>query len=111
MNTNDLLRNQEFTLIAGDGGAENEITSMYASDLLSWVISHGDEGMIYLTILTNHNVLAVSYLLDFSAVMICEGAKPSPELIAKSNEKNIPIISTELSITETVLLLNKLGIS
>ncbi len=107
----DLLDHSVFKLVAGESGLSKEISKMYASDLLSWVVSHGDEGMLYLTILTNHNVMAVAYLLDFSCVVICEGAKPSAELINRADEKGIPVLSTEMSLTEATIFLNDIGVS
>lgn len=62
-------------------------------DLLSWVMARGEEGMAWITVHTNLNVLAVASLHDFSCVLFPEGIAPGEEIIAKAQEEDIPLLS------------------
>lgn len=60
-----------------------EVTNGYAGDLLSWVMGRAESDMVWVTIMTNVNILAVASLRDLSAVLIAEGA----EIGARGGEK------------------------
>ena len=52
--------------------AGREVTCGYACDLLSWVMSHGEEGMAWVTVQTHLNVIAVAALADMACVILPE---------------------------------------
>ncbi len=67
----------------------------YASDLLSCVMSGAARQSVWVTLQAHANIIAVASLLDLSAVIITEGAKPEEATIAKANEEGIILLSTE----------------
>jgi len=85
----------DLTVISGINGLNREITGGYVSDLLSDVIGNAKEGNIWITLQTHQNIMAVASLKDLSAVIIVKGSMPENDTIRKSNEENIPILSTE----------------
>lgn len=109
MTVNDILLNDKFHLLSDTKAINNEISSLFASDLLSHVMGHAGEGSSLITVLNNINVLGVASLLDMSCVIFSHGVKVNVDIINKSNMLNIPIISTDLSTVETILLLDKIG--
>lgn len=70
-------------------------TCGYASDLLSCVMSGAARQSVWITLQAHGNIVAVASLLDLSAVIITEGAKPEPATIAKANEEGVILLSTE----------------
>jgi DRTGG domain. len=88
----DIL-NSEFTLVAGSGGIEKEISNVYVCDLLSFVMSHVKSGSAWITIQTHVNVVAVAVMTEISCIIICEGEKLDENAKVKADEENIPVIS------------------
>lgn len=74
-----------------------EVSSVYAGDLLSWVMGHGECGEAWVTIMSNQNVLAVASLLDFSCVILSENVIPDEEFLSIAKDKGINILSSKES--------------
>lgn len=72
-----------------------EPSAGYTSDLLSCVMAGAPHHGIWVTLQAHANIVAVAALLDQSAVIITEGATPDPATIAKANEEEITLLSTE----------------
>jgi len=73
-----------------------EITDIYTSDLLSWVMGHvKNQGTILLTVLNSINLIAVSTLLDLSAIIFSEGVTPTEDIINKAKEEGINLFKTK----------------
>ncbi|MCD8194224.1 MAG: serine kinase, partial [Tannerellaceae bacterium] len=60
----DLVVELGLTVFCGKEVLETEIIGGYTSDLLSDVMGHLEEGMIWITMQTHQNVLAVATLKD-----------------------------------------------
>ena len=71
---------------------EREADGVYCGDLLSWVMGHAKPDNIWVTIMTNKNVLAVASLIDMSCVIISEDAVLDKEFIDTALEKEINIL-------------------
>lgn len=84
------------------------IDGVYAGDLLSWIMGRAEPGNIWVTIMTNINVLAVASLLDLSAVIIAEGSEYSDDFIKTAAEKGINILKTNDPIYKTCVELSRL---
>lgn len=82
-----------------------EVCGVYAGDLLSWVMGHAEESNILVTIMSNLNVLAVASLLDLSCVILTEGVVPDCEFMNTAKEKEINVLSTNLTTYETCVKL------
>ena len=80
----------------------------YCGDLLSWVMGHAKPDNIWVTIMTNKNVLAVASLLDLSCIIICEDAQLDEEFINTAQAKEINIIRCGFDSYEACTKLYKL---
>jgi hypothetical protein len=69
-------------------------TSGYTSDLLSCVMAGAKAQSVWVTLQAHANVVAVSALLEVSAVIITEGAMPEQAVIDKANQEGIILLST-----------------
>jgi hypothetical protein len=70
-------------------------TSGYTSDLLSCVMAGAKGQSVWVTLQAHTNVVAVSALLEVSAVIITEDAMPEQAVINKANEEGIILLSTD----------------
>ena len=84
------------------------VTGCYIGDLLSWVMANADEGNIWITIMSNINVVAVAKLTDVACVMMCENVSPDDDCLKRAKEQGVTIIKTPLSAYQVAIALSKL---
>ena len=107
MTVNNLLENENFSAVSLPDG-DRTISDVYIGDLLSWVMGRAKSGDAWITIMSNVNILAVASLTDSACIILAEGVTVDEEIIATALEKEINIISTNLSIYEAAVKLNGL---
>lgn len=100
MKVSDLVRELNLTVFCGEAGVDAEVTGGYTSDLLSDVMGHIEEGMIWITMQTHQNILAVATLKDAAAVLVVNGASPDEETLEKGKEEHVPLLGTTLTSFE-----------
>jgi len=93
---------------AGKDSLEREISGCYICDLLSYVISKAGSGSAWITIMTNVNTVAVAMLADVACIIVAEGNRPDSETIAKANEEDIAVLSSDLTAYELAVGISKL---
>ena len=79
----------------------------YTGDLLSRVMSHAKENNVWITIITNINVIAVASLVNVSAVVIAENAEVSLEVIEKAKEHKVNLLRTDKTAFECAVAINE----
>lgn len=80
-----------------------EIDGAYVGDLLSWVMGKAEADNIWITIMSNINVIAVASLSDVSCVLLAEDVTLDNELLDTAKAKGINVLSTSLSAYEAAL--------
>ena len=97
MKVSDLVKELELTVFCSEENLDAIVKGGYTSDLLSDVMGHMEEGMLWITMQTHQNIVAVSTLKDAAAVLIVNGASPDEETLQKGKDENIPLLGTSLS--------------
>jgi len=92
----DLL-GEEAAALTGDAGLDNEIKDGYVCDLLSWVMSHGQEGTAWITVQRNLNVVAVATLIDCACIVLAENVLTESDFLDKAKQEGIAVLSTPLT--------------
>lgn len=90
---------------------DREITGGYASDLLSDVIAHGEEGNLWVTLQVHQNIVAVASMKDLAAVVLVNGREPETETVEKAEREGLPILVSSMSTFELVGRLYDLGVA
>lgn len=85
-----------------------EVEGGYAGDLLSWIMGHAESGNVWVTIMSNINIVAVASLVNVSAVVVAEGATVSLDVVDKATEQGINILKTDESTFSAVLKIGKI---
>lgn len=107
MKISDILNKCELKLVTGS--ADREIKGYYACDLLSWAISHANEGDLWVTVMNNINILAVASLVDVSCIVIPEDIEIPQALIEKAQEREVTLLSTPLQAAELIIKAHELS--
>lgn len=97
-------------LLSGRGGINKEVKDVYICDLLSFVMSHANEGSLWITVQTHINIVAVAVLIGISCIVIPEDISVDEDTLLKAEEENIPIFSTGYNSYRLACKLRELGI-
>ncbi|MBQ3184303.1 MAG: AraC family transcriptional regulator [Clostridia bacterium] len=96
MTVNDLIEKLDLEVLNLAEG-DREITGGYVGDLLSWVMGKAESGDMWVTIMTNVNVVAVASLVDVACVVIADKAEITPDVIEKARAQGINLLRSAKS--------------
>lgn len=110
MKVKDIVNSNHLRIINNNCNLDNEISGIFACDLLSHVMGHAKEGNVLITVLNNINVLGVASLLDFSCVIFTHDTEVTEDVINKAKELEIPLLVTKQTTAEITINLHNLGV-
>lgn len=97
MTVNDVSNALNMKVISGSSNLNREVSGVYICDLLSWVMSHANQGDLWITVLTNLNIVAVAALADVACIVIPEGIHVEEQTVNKANEEGIVILQSDMT--------------
>ena len=97
MKVSEIASKLGLQVVSGREGLENEVISGYVSDLLSDVMGNAEQGMVWITLQTHKNTIAVASLKELAAIIVIGGNKPNDDAIAQSDIEHIPVMITNQS--------------
>lgn len=97
MKVSDLIPLIEAKNLTPTISEDREITCGYVCDLLSWVMSHGDSGMAWVTVQTHMNVIAVAVLSEMACVILPEGIEMEAESLEKATSEGMVVLQSPLT--------------
>ena len=86
---------------------DREINGVYIGDLLSWVMGRAGADEVWITIMSNVNVVAVAALADTACVLFAEGVVPEASVIETAEQKGINLLVSERSAYELAVWLHQ----
>lgn len=111
MKLTELIQELNLSVRSAKGNLDREVTGGYASDLLSDVLAHGEEGNLWITLQVHQNIVAVASMKDLAGIILVNGREPEQEAIEKAEAENIAIMVTEMPTFELVGRLYNLGVT
>lgn len=100
MTVQDLANELGWKLLAGSSGAEKEVEGCFAGDLLSWVMSHGRPGQVWLTVQNSDTALAVAVQTKFSAMVLAGNVRPDEAALRQAEQRGVPLYSCKENLYE-----------
>ena len=88
---------------------DREVKGCYVGDLLSWVMGRAQSGNVWITIMSNINIVAVAELTDCACILLSEDVVPDENVIEKANSHDIIIMSSPMSGYELCTKIGKLN--
>ena len=89
---------------------ERELSGVYIGDLLSWVMGRASCDNVWITIMSNINIIAVAALADVSCIVLAEGVTLEESVLTTAKQKGINVFSTEKTAYEVAAELARLGL-
>lgn len=77
----------------------------YVGDLLSWVMGRAKSGDVWITIMSNINIVAVASLADVACVVLAEGVTLADDVRATAEQKGINVYSSSKAAYELAVAL------
>lgn len=107
MTVKEIAEKLGWKTVAGEAGLLNEVKGGYQCDLLSWVISHAEEGDIWMTVQNNINTVAVATLTEIAGILLVDGVTPDEAMKEKADEQGIPVLVTDEGAYPSGIALSK----
>lgn len=79
---------------------DRRVEGAYVGDLLSWVMGRAQANNVWLTIMSNLNIVAVATLSDVSCILLCEGVTLDESVRSTAEEKGVNILATQMTAYE-----------
>lgn len=106
MKINDVLTSLEASVVCGK--TDKCFDGVYVGDLLSRAMSHVECDNIWVTIMSNVNVVAVATLTEPAAIILAESVELQEDALKGATENGITVLSTKLSAYEISVRLHKI---
>ena len=79
---------------------QREACGVYIGDLLSWVMGRAQCDNVWITIMSNINIVAVASLVDVSCILLAEGVTLDETVVQTANQKGINVYSVSKTAYE-----------
>ncbi|MBE6588649.1 MAG: hypothetical protein E7643_00595 [Ruminococcaceae bacterium] len=87
------------------GDENREFSGVYIGDLLSWVMGRASSDNVWITIMSNVNVVAVATLADVACIILAEGVTLDENVRATAEKKGVNVFTSEKTAYELAALL------
>lgn len=94
------------TVTLPDG--DREIHGAYCCDLLSWVMGRAKADDVWITIMSNANIVAVASLADTACILLAEGVELDQNVKSIAEAKGVNVVRSEKPIFELASELSSL---
>jgi hypothetical protein len=98
----DVLALLEGELLTPASPPEMAFGKVFASDLMSDVLTSAEPGSLLLTGLANSHVVCTCSVADLAGVVFVQGKRPSPDVVSDAGTKGIPLVATRMTMFEAV---------
>jgi len=107
----DVKRILEVEVIAGGKLLHKDVRAACGSDLMSDVLAFVKSESLLLTGLTNPQVVRTAEMADLGSICFVRGKRPDEQTIKLAETKNIPLLTTPLSMFESCGRLYREGVT
>ncbi|MBR2459974.1 MAG: AraC family transcriptional regulator [Clostridia bacterium] len=94
----EICQSIDATLVCGE--AERDFSGVYVGDLLSRAMSHVRADNIWITIMSNVNVVAVATLTEPAAIVLAENVSLQEDALASAIDNGVTVLRSPLSAYE-----------
>lgn len=96
----DVLALLDAELLTPPVAPETAFPNVFASDLMSDVLTSAEPGSLLLTGLANSHVIRTCSVADLAAVVFVQGKRPPVEVVEEARAENLPLIATRMTMFE-----------
>ena len=97
----DVLALLEGELLTPATSPDAAFKKVFASDLMSDVLTSAEPGSLLLTGLANAHVVCTCSVADLAGVVFVQGKRPAPDVVTEAGTKGLPLIATRMTMFDT----------
>ena len=101
MKLNEIKEILNAKVIFGNELLDREVSSAFASDMMSDVLAYAKADSVLLTGLVNPQTIRTALMLDMKGVVFVRAKKLTEDVISLANESGIAVLSTDYRMFET----------
>lgn len=109
MTVHEMAKTLELTPLSVTDG-EREFSGVYIGDLLSWVMGRAKSDNVWITIMSNINIVAVASLADVACIILAEGVTVDENVRTTAEAKGINLYSSEKTAYELASMLARIDV-
>ncbi len=94
----DVLALLDGELLTPATAPEAAFRKVFASDLMSDVLTSAEPGSLLLTGLANGHVVCTCSVADLAAVVFVQGKRPAPGVVEEARARGIPLMATKMTM-------------
>ncbi|MBR5805045.1 MAG: hypothetical protein IKY03_02800 [Clostridia bacterium] len=79
---------------------DRTVSGGYVGDLLSWVMGRAESDQVWITIMSNQNIVAVATLTDVAMIVLAEGVRPDEGVAEIAAGRGINLYGSKLPAFE-----------
>lgn len=87
---------------------DRKLSGAYIGDLLSWVMGRAEADNVWITIMSNANIVAVATLAGVGCILLCEGVTLDNDVSALANEKGINVFATKKTAFQAAVTVSEI---
>lgn len=110
MKINQIVELLEAKIITSICDLSQDVETVFASDLMSDVLTVDVDKVLLLTGLNNIQTVRTAEVADIGVVMIARGKEITPDMIALAEENNIVLLECKYSLFKTSGILYENGV-
>ena len=95
MKINDVVKILDAQVCCGEESLDREVTSAFASDMMSDVLAYLKDKAILITGLCNPQVIRTADMLEVECVVLVRGKIPTPDMLEIAKKRNIAVLSSK----------------
>ena len=101
MKLNEIKEILAAEVVCGDEMLDREVTSAFASDMMSDVLAFAKADSVLLTGLVNPQTIRTALMLDMHGVVFVRAKRLTEEVISLAKESGLAVLSTDYRMFET----------
>lgn len=107
MTVKELCEKMALSIVTLPDG-DREIHGAYCCDLLSWVMGRAKADDVWITIMSNANIVAVALLADTACILLAEGVELDDNVKSIAEAKGVNVVRSGKPIFELASELSSL---
>ena len=109
MTVNEMAKALGLTALSEPDGERN-VSGAYIGDLLSWVMGKAQADNVWITIMSNINIVAVASLADVACIILAEGVTVDDNIRATAEAKGVNLYTSEKTAYELASMLARIDV-
>ena len=104
MTVHEMAKTLALTALTEPDG-EREFAGVYIGDLLSWVMGRAKSDNVWITIMSNINIVAVAALADVACIILAEGVTVDETVRTTAEAKGVNLYTSDKTAYELASML------